>query len=167
MTLEKPVVSSQSDNNPAVSTDSDKSNVQLSETARKPLRFVVVGIANTVIDFGLMNVFKLIGLNIYVANTISTGSAMIFSFFLNKKWTFRNAGKNYLRQVILFFIFTMIGIWVIQNGFIWLIHTFIPHFGLSDVLFDNVAKLIASIPSLIWNYITYNTIVFRSSSQQK
>ena len=63
-----------------------------------------------------MNIFKLIGLNLYVANTLSTGSAMVFSFFMNKKWTFRNAGQNYLRQVILFFIFTMIGIWVIQNG---------------------------------------------------
>ena len=85
---------------------------------------------------------------------------MVFSFFMNKKWTFRNAGQNYLRQVILFFIFTMIGIWVIQNGFIWLIQTFVPHFGLPDVLFDNAAKLIASVPSLIWNYITYNNIVF-------
>ena len=160
MTQEKPAISSQSDNNPAVSTDPDKPNAQLSETARKPLRFVMVGIANTIIDFGLMNIFKLVGLNIYVANTLSTGSAMVFSFFMNKKWTFRNAGQNYLRQVILFFIFTMIGIWVIQNGFIWLIQTFVPHFGLPGVLFDNAAKLIASVPSLIWNYITYNNIVF-------
>ena len=143
----------------------DKSNpngssIKLSETSKKPLRFVVVGVANTVLDFGLMNIFKLIGLNIYVANTLSTGSAMVFSFLMNKKWTFRNAGQNYLRQVILFFIFTMIGIWVIQNGFIWLIQTFVPHFGLPDVLFDNAAKLMASVPSLIWNYITYNNIVF-------
>ena len=139
---------------------SNDSGIKLSETSKKPLRFVIVGVANTVLDFGLMNIFKLIGLNIYVANTLSTGSAMVFSFFMNKKWTFRNAGQNYLRQVILFFIFTMIGIWVIQNGFIWLIQTFVPHFGLPDVLFDNAAKLMASAPSLIWNYITYNNIVF-------
>ena len=114
-----------------------------------------------------MNIFKLIGLNIYLANTLSTGTAMIFSFFLNKKWTFRNAGQDYLRQVILFFVFTMIGIWVIQNGFIWLIQTFIPRFGLPDVLFDNAAKLVASVPSLIWNYVTYNTVVFRDGDKQK
>lgn len=145
---------------PPDESDPASSNTKLSEASKKPLRFVIVGVTNTILDFGLMNIFKLIGLNIYVANTLSTGSAMVFSFFMNKKWTFRNAGQNYLRQVILFFIFTMIGIWVIQNGFIWLIQTFVPHFGLPDVLFDNAAKLIASVPSLIWNYITYNNIVF-------
>jgi putative flippase GtrA len=61
----------------------------------------------------------------------------------------------------LFFVFTIIGIWVIQNGCIFLIQNFAPHFGLSDFLFANIAKIIASIPSLIWNYITYNKIVFR------
>ena len=147
--------------------DNTSRHPQLSESTKKPLRFVVVGIANTLIDFGLMNIFKLIGLNIYLANTLSTGTAMIFSFFLNKKWTFRNAGQDYLRQVILFFVFTMIGIWVIQNGFIWLIQTFIPRFGLPDILFDNAAKLAASVPSLIWNYVTYNTIVFRDGDKQK
>ena len=101
-------------------------------STKKPLRFIIVGISNTVLDFVLMNIMRLVGLNLIAANTISTGTAMVYSFFMNKKWTFRNAGKNYLRQVVLFFIFTIIGIWVIQNGFIWLINTYIPHFGLSD-----------------------------------
>ena len=135
-------------------------------STKKPLRFIIVGISNTVLDFVLMNIMRLVGLNLIAANTISTGTAMVYSFFMNKKWTFRNAGKNYLRQVILFFIFTIIGIWVIQNGFIWLINTYIPHFGLSDTIFANAAKLIASVPSLIWNYLTYNFIVFREPKSE-
>ena len=135
-------------------------------STKKPLRFVIVGISNTVLDFVLMNIMRLVGLNLIVANTISTGTAMVYSFFMNKKWTFRNAGKNYLRQVVLFFIFTIIGIWVIQNGFIWLINTYTPHFGLSDTIFENVAKLVASVPSLIWNYLTYNFIVFREPKSE-
>jgi len=123
-------------------------------------RFVAVGGANTLLDFGLMNLFRLF-LPLIFANTFSTGIAMIVSFFLNKKWTFRAAGKNYLREVALFFIFTIIGIWLIQNGCIWLIETFAPHFGLPDVVFANAAKICASVPSLVWNYVTYNKIVFR------
>jgi len=123
-------------------------------------RFVLVGGLNTIVDFGLMNLFRLF-LPLVVANTFSTGIAMIMSFFINKKWTFKSTGKNYLREVVLFFVFTIIGIWVIQNGFIWLIETFAPHFGLPDFIFANAAKIIASVPSLIWNYITYNKIVFR------
>lgn len=130
---------------------------------KKPLRFIIVGVSNTVVDFALMNIFKLVGLNLIVANTISTGIAMIYSFFMNKKWTFRNAGDNYIRQVILFFLFTIIGIWVIQNGFMWLINTYVPHFGLSDQLFANIAKLAASVPSLTWNYLTYNRFVFKEN----
>ena len=159
------VASKQNENNLDNQSDSDAKNTNknLATVAKKPFKFALVGVFNTILDFGLMNIFKLIGLNLITSNTMSTGIAMISSFFLNKKWTFRNAGKNYLRQVILFFLFTMIGIWVIQNGFIWLIETYSPHFGLSDQLFANVAKLAASIPSLIWNYITYNKIVFRET----
>lgn len=131
------------------------------QPTRKPLRFVIVGAFNTILDFALMNIFKLVGLPTIVANTMSTGIAMVVSFFLNKKWTFRHAGKNYAREVILFFVFTAIGIWIIQNGCIWLIETYIPHFGLSDQMFANVAKLFASLPSLTWNYLTYDRFVFR------
>lgn len=139
-------------------------HIQPSERpAKKPLRFVIVGVCNTILDFSLMNMFKLAGLNLIIANTLSTGISMVVSFFLNKKWTFRNAGQNYAKQVILFFIFTAIGIWVIQNFFIWLITTYLPHFGLSDQLFANAAKLVASIFSLAWNYLTYNRIVFREN----
>ncbi len=128
--------------------------------SNKKLRFVVVGGFNTVLDFGLMNLFRLF-FPLVIANTLSTGIAMVVSFFLNKKWTFRSAGKNYLREVVLFFVFTIVGIWVIQNGCLQLIDNLMPHFGLPDWVFANAAKIIASIPSLIWNYITYNKVVFR------
>ena len=129
-------------------------------------RFVLVGGFNTVVDFGLMNLFRLF-VPLVFANTFSTGIAMLVSFFLNKKWTFRSTGKNYFREVILFFIFTIIGIWVIQNGFIWLIERFAPRFGLPDVIFANLTKIIASVPSLIWNYLTYNKFVFREAKPKK
>lgn len=129
-------------------------------TKHRPLRFAIVGISNTVLDFTLMNLLSLAGLNLIIANTISTGIAMIYSFLMNKKWTFRNAGQDYLRQVILFFVFTAIGIWVIQNGLIILAQHYLPRFGLSDQVFNNLAKLGASVFSLTWNYLTYNHFVF-------
>lgn len=129
--------------------------------AGKPVRFIVVGVINTVIDFGIMNILKIVGLPTIAANTISTGVAMVCSFFLNKKYTFKDAGSNYVRQIVLFFVFTMIGIWGIQNGAIYLITAYLPHFGLSDQLFANAAKLLASVFSLTWNYLTYNRFVFK------
>ena len=132
----------------------------MKDTKHRPLRFIVVGVSNTVLDFTLMNLLSLAGLNLIIANTISTGIAMIYSFLMNKKWTFRNAGQDYLRQVILFFVFTAIGIWVIQNGLIILAQHYLPRFGLPDQAFNNLAKLVASVFSLTWNYLTYNRFVF-------
>lgn len=127
------------------------------------VRFVLVGIFNTILDFVLMNIFRIF-FPLILANTLSTGIAMLCSFFLNKKWTFRNAGKDYVRQVTLFFIFTIIGIWVIQNGVIWLIENLIPRLGMPDIIFVNLAKILATPASLIWNYLTYKNFVFTSKS---
>ncbi len=127
---------------------------------KKPLKFAIIGVANTGLDFLIMNILVLLGINAIVANTISTGLAMTFSFFMNKKWTFDSKSKSYVREIVLFFIFTLFGLWVIQNGIIWLLVHYAPHFGLGDALFLNIAKLIASPVSLTWNYLTYDRFVF-------
>ena len=82
-------------------------------TKNKGFRFIIVGVVNTVIDFIILNVLSLIGVPKIAANTASTGVSMLFSFFMNKKWTFSSSSKNYLREIILFFVFTLFGLWVI------------------------------------------------------
>ena len=138
----------------------------LKKVDKKPIRFVLVGISNTVLDFVVLNALLFCKVNILFANTISTGIAMLYSFFMNKKWTFRNSGNNYIREVILFFIFTIIGIWIIQNGCIYLLNMVIPDFGLPEVIYNNAIKLAASIPSLTWNYLTYNRFVFTNNKKE-
>ena len=134
-------------------------------TSKKPLRFAIIGVANTGLDFLILNVLVIVGLPEIAANTISTGIAMAFSFFMNKKWTFSSESKNYMQEIILFLVFTLFGLWVIQNGIIWLLVNHAPHFGLGDGLFLNVAKLIASPVSLTWNYLTYDRFVFTNKKK--
>lgn len=138
----------------------------LKKVDKKPIRFILVGISNTVLDFLVLNILLFCKVNILFANTISTGIAMLYSFFMNKKWTFRNSGDNYVREVILFFIFTAIGIWVIQNGCIYLLNLIAPDFGLPEIIYNNAIKLAASIPSLTWNYLTYNRFVFTNNKKE-
>lgn len=138
----------------------------LKKVDKKPIRFVLVGISNTILDFVILNVLLFCKVDILFANTISTGIAMLYSFFMNKKWTFRNSGNNYVKEVILFFIFTIIGIWIIQNGCIYLLNLIVPDFGLPEVIFNNAIKLAASIPSLTWNYLTYNRFVFTNNKKE-
>ena len=132
----------------------------------KKTRFVAVGVVNTGIDFVLLNILTILGLPAVAANTISTGCAMVFSFFTNKKFTFRSNSKKYLREMLLFLAFTLFGLWVLQNATI---------YGLLIVLPDSVpefwrlngVKLVATIISLTWNYFTYDRFVFRKPENEE
>jgi putative flippase GtrA len=130
----------------------------------KKVRFVLVGGFNTVVDFTIYNLAsQLLGLALPLANMISTVIAMSISFVLNKKWTFNSQSKNYAREVVLFFIFTLIGIWIIQSGLIWLIENWLlSQLDWQNFWLKNGVKVVATLPSLVWNYLAYNKIVFKS-----
>jgi putative flippase GtrA len=127
------------------------------------IRFGLAGALNTVSDFAILNVLAMLfGVSIIIANTISTGLCMLMSFGLNRKWTFRASGKNYGRELGLFFGFTIIGMWVIGNGIIALLVPLMPE-SWAEIIRLNLPKLVATIASLIWNYLTYKYIVFRKT----
>jgi putative flippase GtrA len=128
-------------------------------TNKKQFRFIVVGASATVIDFAILNLLNLLGVPSIVANTISTGLSMLFSFFANKKFTFKSESKNYVRQVVLFIIFTLFGLWVIQNLIIQGLLSILPT-DWPELIRLNGAKIIATFASMIWNYTTYARFVF-------
>lgn len=127
------------------------------------MRFGLIGAINTALDFGLLFILKSIGLMATTANIFSTSIAFVFSFFANKKYTFRSSGTNIVREMILFVAVTLFGLWVLQTGVIWLV---LPH--LSKLLRSSemgllVTKLIATAVSMTWNYILYDKLVFKKS----
>ena len=127
------------------------------------IRFGLIGVINTVLDFGLLFILKSIGLMATTANIFSTSIAFVFSFFANKKYTFRSSGTNIVREMILFVAVTLFGLWVLQTGVIWLV---LPH--LSKLLRSSemgllVTKLIATAVSMTWKYILYDKLVFKKS----
>ena len=127
------------------------------------IRFGLIGAINTALDFGLLFILKSIGLMATTANIFSTSIAFVFSFFANKKYTFRSSGTNIVREMILFVAVTLFGLWILQTGVIWLV---LPH--LSKLLRSSemgllVAKLIATAVSMTWNYILYDKLVFKKS----
>jgi hypothetical protein cdiviTM7_02105 len=127
-------------------------------------RFAIVGTINTIIDFGLLFLLTFLGLPKLTANTISTGTAFVFSFFANKKYTFKSTSKNIKYEMVSFVIVTLFGLWVLQNGTIWLITPLIKSFITNERISLFVAKLFATAISLIWNYCLYERIVFRKES---
>ena len=137
----------------------------MQETVKKhadKLRFTIVGSINTVIDFSILftlttpfNVPK------ELANFISTFVAFLFSFFANKKYTFKSTSKNLKRQFLLFTVVTLFGLWVIQTIIITAITPVFTNLGVNKPAALLISKLIATAASLIWNYTLYSKVVFK------
>ncbi len=147
-------------------------------------KFSAVGIINTIIDFGILNVLNVgFGVPRIPANIVSTTIAMTFSFLINKRLVFNSSGKNYLKQAVSFLLVTAFGLYVLQNGIIYifteawtgplnLAHSIIRNLGFGDLfsqefIFTNGSKAAATVVSLVWNFLWYKKVVFASGQNKK
>ena len=139
----------------------------MQEIAKKhadKLRFTIVGSINTVIDFSILfTLTTLFNVPKELANFISTFVAFLFSFFANKKYTFKSTSKNLKRQFLLFTAVTLFGLWVIQTIIITAITPVFTNLGVNKPAALLISKLIATAASLIWNYTLYSRVVFKKS----
>ena len=125
------------------------------------IRFGIVGGVNTALDFGLLFIFKALGVPVEVANIISTGLAFVFSFFANKKYTFKSTDTNVVREMVLFLIVTLTGLWGLQTIIIAGLHAPLIEMVKNTDVALLTAKLVATIASLTWNYVFYSKLVFK------
>ena len=124
-------------------------------------RFAVVGIINTAVDFILLFTLKSLGMPAIPANIASTTTAFVFSFTANKKFTFKSNGGNTTRQILLFIMVTLIGLWVFQSLIIGVTEPVLTSLTQSEQIGLLVSKLLATVVSMTWNYIMYAQVVFR------
>ncbi len=137
---------------------------QLLKKHAQKIRFLFVGGGLTVLDFALLFILTFAGMDKFIANYISTGISMVVSFFVNKSFTFKNTSKTAKRQFVLFILVTITGLWALQPLVIWIVTSGLaPHIASDEVnLF--IAKIIATVASLIWNYLLYSQLVFKKDS---
>ncbi len=135
---------------------------QLIKHAEK-LRFALVGSANTLIDFGLLFGLVFFGFDKIFANFISTGTAFIFSYFMNKSYTFKFTGKSSKRQFGLFISITIFGLWVLQPIIIYFVTLILKDLDIQSSIALFVTKLLATAVTLVWNYVLYKKYVFRGN----
>jgi putative flippase GtrA len=143
-------------------------------------RFAVVGVVNTLLDMLGFNLLrKFTKLKTVAASYISSTIAMVNSYILNKYWTFEsaNSGVSAAGEAAKFFGSTIIGIYVIHNGLVWILSekfTFFSKLAYSitsrlpilnklsqKFVYDNVAKVAGIAGSLVWNFLLYKFWVFK------
>ena len=145
------------------------------------LKFGAVGVINTLLDFVIFNILtsKRINLPKIRANLISTTTAMIFSFVMNKRFVFEATGGNFWLQAATFFAVTAFGLYALQNLVIYILlmkWQLIPRlfyaviellklnkilaFLSKDFVYKNVAKAFGTAFSMTWNYLMFEFVVF-------
>ena len=133
-------------------------------------KFILVGILNTLIDLGVLNLLILIsgiatGLGYSVFKGVSFTVAVINSYFWNKLWTFRKPktampGKEFLQ----FFIVSAIGFGINVGVASLVVNVIANPFGFSGVseqIWANIGAVIATLIAMAWNFIGYKFIVFK------
>ena len=135
-------------------------------TARKlggeEVRFLTVGVANTAIDMGLLWILTTQGVGLLGANLVSTSAGLIFSFLVNRRFTFRYSGsKPMWRQIVEYFAITLVGLWLLQPPIIVFVQGLAEGWGIEAQLALMVGKVAATVVTLVWNFFLYRSIVFR------
>lgn len=126
-------------------------------------KFALVGVLNTAIDFGILNLLIAMtgatsGIGIIFVNATSFSTALVNSYFWNKEWVFGQGKKS---SFLVFWVVTMIGL-SINTGTVYILTTFVsPILVDSPTLWANFAKVLATVLSLVWNYSGYKLIVFK------
>ena len=83
------------------------------------MKFGVVGVIATVIDFGIMNLLHYgLGLNILIANTSGFIISLIFNYLASMKYVFAHKeGMSRRREFIIFVVLSVIGL-VLNDGIV-------------------------------------------------
>lgn len=137
--------------------------------SHKKMRFALVGVVNTGVDFVALNLLVLaFGFGLVAANIVSTTCAMLISFVLNRRVVFQHQGPDAWRQFILFIVVTVAGIWLIQTIIVVQVYEMLEsalqstqQSGLLAWLILNTAKVVGVAVGIVWNYLWYSRFVFK------
>ena len=126
-------------------------------------RFAITGAIATSIDFIILFGLSALGMPSVAANFVSTTVAFCFSFLANRHYTFQASEHNVTRQIILFVIVTLFGIWVLQPPIILTVEHFVENnFSFRGWIVLAIGKFAATGVTLLWNYFLYSRVVFKA-----
>ncbi|PIR06367.1 hypothetical protein COY65_00395 [Candidatus Jorgensenbacteria bacterium CG_4_10_14_0_8_um_filter_39_13] len=131
-------------------------------------KFAAVGVLNTVLDFGVLNLL-ILATNIASGWSFSLFKAISFlvasanSYFWNKFWTFQSRTPANFKEYTRFFVFSLLGALINVGVASFLVNVVGPIGNFNFKIWANISALIAVLISLIWNFLTYRYIVFKKS----
>ncbi len=133
----------------------------------QPMRFAFVGLSAFFIDFGILNFLvyvcdfrvMLFG-NILVANVISTVTAVVYAFILQKRWTFQITDSHRRKRQFVSFVALQGFNLVVYNT---LVFNFLVNNSHAPI---PVSKIIVAAVQMVSSYLCMRFLIFHKSSPE-
>jgi putative flippase GtrA len=122
------------------------------------IKFALVGVVNTLIDFVVYALLTTIGVNYILAQWISYSAGILNSYVMNRKWTFERKEKSSKREVILFVIVNLITLSLTS----FLLTVLYNKWGIPLL----ISKLLITIASVGINFIGTELFVFTTKKER-
>ncbi|MGG0461811.1 GtrA family protein [Priestia aryabhattai] len=122
------------------------------------IKFALVGVVNTLIDFAVYALLTTIGVNYILAQWISYSAGILNSYVMNRKWTFKKKEKSSKREVISFVIVNLITLSLTS----FLLTVLYNKWGIPLL----ISKLLITIVSVGINFIGTKLLVFTTKKER-
>ncbi|MGC9930811.1 GtrA family protein [Priestia aryabhattai] len=122
------------------------------------IKFALVGVVNTLIDFVVYALLTTIGVNYILAQWLSYSAGILNSYVMNRKWTFKKKEKSSKREVISFVVVNLITLSLTS----FLLTVLYNKWGIPLL----ISKLLITIVSVGINFIGTELFVFTTKKER-
>lgn len=141
------------------------------KTVIQGIKFIVIGVLNTLVDLGLLNILLFLtgvtsGAWFSLFKTISYSAGIITSFICNKRWTFNVTSASVKGEIGKFLVTSAIAL-AVNVATATTLGTIIgPQFGIPEVPWVNISALFATGVASALNFISYKFLVFKVQEEK-
>lgn len=120
------------------------------------IRFLIVGASGVLINLGAMSLFLSLGGNKFIASSLSVEISIIWNFFLNNYWTFRESESTDAVHIkgMKFNAVSLLALFVSYG-------TFVVLMCLMPAINVYIAQFIGIVPATVVNYTLNSSWTFR------
>ena len=149
-------------------------NEETKKTLWQMMKFAIVGVLNTLVDFAVFQTLNLTLGWVYAAQVLGYTFGVINSYLWNSNWTFREQRTRSAKEVVLFLLVNLASLGV-SLGMMWLLREvfgvtnewvaqWMPKVLAGFIKGDTVAKLIATVFAIAVNYLGNRLFVFKKKT---
>lgn len=120
------------------------------------IKYLLVGILNTIVGFGSIFILMFAGVGAYISNMLGYAFGIVFSYFMNKNFTFKSKNKSNIHFIK--FVLAML----IAYG----LNLLSLYLALNLIINPYIAQCLAGVVYTISGYLLSRFFVFKRLSKK-